>query len=169
VTCYNEPLAKPVARMSDLSLLWTIISIIGSVIGSVAVAAWWLKSQLTSAELAGLKEQNTALATWRGFAEAQVKDLTEKLQTVTNKLNSAEGTIQALRQQIAAGADKKQLAESITTSSGAVTSANNDVRAITSDLQSIKILLTAPDSDHWATLSEMFDKIRRTIIEPPKQ
>ena len=61
---------------SDLNLLWTILSIIGSVIASVAIAAWWLKGHLTSAELKGLREQNAAHAVWRQLAEAQkAKDL----------------------------------------------------------------------------------------------
>jgi hypothetical protein len=57
--------------MSDLSLLWTILSIIGSVFASVAGAAWWLKGQLTSAEIAGVRAENAALTAWRGFIEAQ--------------------------------------------------------------------------------------------------
>jgi len=93
--------------MSDLSLLWTLVTIVGSVFASVAGAAWWLKGQLTSAELAGLREQNAALreqnaahTVWRGFAEAQAKQLAEQLA-------EAKATSATLQKQIAEGPIKK--------------------------------------------------------------
>jgi fumarylacetoacetate (FAA) hydrolase family protein len=70
---------------SDLDLLWTILSIIGSVIVSVAVAAWWLKGQLTSGEIKALREQNAAHAAWRQFAEAQLQKVTEELNSAQNQ------------------------------------------------------------------------------------
>jgi hypothetical protein len=112
--------------MSDLSLLWTILSIIGSVIGSVAVAAWWLKSQLTSAELAGLREQNAALTAWRGFAEAQAKQLAEQL-------SEARATQGSLQKQIAEGAQKEVLAVTAASSSRAIGAAEDVLKAWTFD------------------------------------
>jgi hypothetical protein len=102
--------------MSDLSLLWTILSIIVSVFASVAGAAWWLKGQLTSAELAGLREQNAAITAWRGFAEAQAKHLTEQLA-------EAKSTNATLQKQIAEGAKKEVLADTAASSSRAIVAA----------------------------------------------
>jgi chromosome segregation ATPase len=110
--------------MSDLSLLWNILSIVVppflSVLGSVAFAAWWFKGQLTSAQLAGLKEQNAALreqkeahTSWRGLAEAQAKQLAEQLA-------EARATIATLQRQIAEGAKKEVLANTAASSSRAI-------------------------------------------------
>jgi hypothetical protein len=99
--------------MSDLSLLWTILSVIGSVIGSVAVAAWWLKGQFTGAELAGVRAENAAHMVWRQYAEAQAKQLAEQLA-------EAKATIATLQTQIAEGATKEVLADTAASSSRAV-------------------------------------------------
>jgi hypothetical protein len=109
-------LTRRKTRMSDLSLLWTLVTIVGSVFASVAGAAWWLKGQLTSAELAGLREQNAALTAWRGFAEAQREQLAEELA-------EAKATNATLQQQIAEGANKEVLADSAASSSRAIVAA----------------------------------------------
>jgi len=110
--------------METISLLWTILSIIVSVIGSVAFAAWWLKGQLTGAELAGVKAENAAHAVWRQFAEAQAKSATEQL-------TAAQATIETLQKQIAAGAEKKVLADTTASASAKINAANNDVKELT--------------------------------------
>ena len=106
--------------MSDLSLLWTILSIIGSVLGSVAVAAWWLKGQFTGAELAGLREQNAAHTVWRQYAEAQARQLGEQLA-------AAQATIATLQKQIAEGAKKEVLADTAASSSRAIGAAGQTI------------------------------------------
>jgi hypothetical protein len=114
----------------DLNLLWTIISIIGSVLGSVALAAWWLKGQLTSAEIRGLRAENenlkseaTAHATWRQFAEAQVKKLVEELA-------AAKESQATLQKHIAENADKKVLTDIVVTSSANIAAASSTVQTI---------------------------------------
>jgi hypothetical protein len=120
--------------METISLLWTIVSIVGTtivtVLGSVAGAAWWLKGQLTGAELAGVKAENAAHAVWRQFAEAQAKTATEQLKVVTEQLTAAQATIENLQKQIAAGAEKEVLANTTATASGEITAANNAVNRI---------------------------------------
>jgi hypothetical protein len=110
--------------MSDLSLLWTILSIVGSVFASVAGAAWWLKGQLTSAELAGLREQNAALTAWRGFAVAQAKQLAEQLA----EARATQGTLQ---KQIAEGAQKEVLAFTAASSPRAIGAAEDVLKGWT--------------------------------------
>jgi hypothetical protein len=72
--------------MDAISLLWTIVSIIVSVLASVAGAAWWLKSQLTGAELAGLRAENAALTAWRQYAEAQKEEITKQMDSARQRL-----------------------------------------------------------------------------------
>jgi hypothetical protein len=104
--------------MSDLSLLWTIVSIILSVFGSVWLAAWRLKGHLTGAEMAGLREQNAAHTAWRGFEEAQRKQLAEQLA-------ETRATIATLQRQIEEGAKKEVLANTAASSSRAIEHANS--------------------------------------------
>jgi hypothetical protein len=103
--------------METISLLWTIVSIvvttIVTVLGSVAGAAWWLKGQLISAELAGVRSENAALTQWRQFSDAQANKLAEELAAVR-----ADNDI--LRKQVVEGADKKALVESTATLSRSI-------------------------------------------------
>jgi hypothetical protein len=86
-----------------------LLSILGTIVISVAGAAWWLKSQLTSAELAGLKSENAAHVAWRQFAETQAKAATERLNVATEKLATAGFTIEHLNGQIASGVERNGL------------------------------------------------------------
>jgi hypothetical protein len=133
--------------MSDLSLLWTLVTIVGSVFASVAGAAWWLKGQLTSAELAGLREQNAALreqnaahTVWRGFAEAQAKQLAEQLA-------EAKATNATLQKQIAEGANKEVLANTAASSSRAIGAAGMTIEKFVDGFEAVRL----PARPTWET------------------
>jgi hypothetical protein len=116
-----------------MSELWQFLTILGTIIGSGAICAWWLKSQLSSAEMAGLREQIKAHETWRGLAEAQTK-------IVTDQLTAAKGTIETLQGQIVAGASKETLAGTASITSGAVASAlSANATASTTLSQGVKV------------------------------
>jgi hypothetical protein len=103
--------------MTDpVSLLWTILTIIGSTIVSVAGAAWWLKGQITGGEMAGLRESAKAHETWRAYAEARLAETKEQL-------TAALATNEKLQAQIASGEPKEILAASASAASSAVSAA----------------------------------------------
>jgi hypothetical protein len=102
--------------MSDLSLLWTLVTIVGSVFASVWLAAWRLKGHLTGAELAGVRAENAAHTAWRQYAEAQAKQL-------EGQLAEAKATNATLQQQIASGANKEVLADTAASSSRSIVAA----------------------------------------------
>jgi hypothetical protein len=106
-----------------LNLVASVLAYGATVIGTLIFATWWVKGQFTSAEMAGLREQNKAHELWRGFAEAQTKKIQEELTRVQAELTTAQATIETLKTQIAAGASKETLAGTATITSGAVTSA----------------------------------------------
>src|SRR5262249_14267241 len=92
--------------MSD-EQIWSLVVNVGSiavtVIASVAVAAWWLKSQLVGGEIAGLKAENKSLRAEVGnvtasrevqeqrrlLAEEQRKKTADDLLDVNAKLETA--------------------------------------------------------------------------------
>jgi hypothetical protein len=117
--------------MEAISLFWTIISIIGSVMASVAGAAWWFKGQLTGAELAGVKAENAVLKEqaklhegYRQWAEAQTKVITEQL-------TAAQATIETLKKQIGEGAKKEVLAATAESTSREINTAYYSVKGLT--------------------------------------
>jgi hypothetical protein len=121
--------------METISLLWTIVSIVGTgiitVLGGVAGTAWWFKGQLTSSELAGVKAENAALKEqaklhegYRQWAEAQTK-------VVTEQLTAAQATIQTLKKEIAEGAKKEVLAATAESTSREISTAYFSVKALT--------------------------------------
>jgi hypothetical protein len=96
--------------------IWQFLTTIGTIIGTGAGAAWWLKGQLSGAEMAGLREQNKAHEVWRGLAEAQTK-------IVTDELTAAKAMIENMQVEISEGASKETLAGTASEASGAVASA----------------------------------------------
>jgi hypothetical protein len=94
---------------------------------------------------AALREQNAAHTVWRGFAEAQAKQLAEQLA-------EAKATNATLQKQIAEGANKEVLAESAASSSRAIGAAegtltNTWIPALTSSPG-----LTSPSGDRPGSL-----------------
>jgi hypothetical protein len=89
------------------SLVVTVGSIAGTVIASVWVAAWWLKSQLVGGQIAGLKAENDNLRAQVGsinasrevleqrrlLAEEQRKKSADDLLNVNAKLETAMAQI----------------------------------------------------------------------------
>ena len=156
--------------MSDLSLIWTLLTIVGSVFASVVGAAWWLKGQLTSAELAGLREQNGALreqngalTTWRQFAEAQAKQL-------EGQLAAAQATTATLQKQIAEGAQKEVLADTAASSSRSIGNAGVIIKDFTHVIQAMR-QPTRPtwESYHLEPAAPLSEKPSRGLLdEPPK-
>jgi hypothetical protein len=41
----------------ELKLIWTLLTSIPTLLGGAAYAGWWLKGQLTSSEIAGLRAE----------------------------------------------------------------------------------------------------------------
>src|SRR5262249_38399614 len=89
------------------SLVVNVCSIAATVMGSVAVAAWWLKSQLVGGEIAGLKAEDKSLRAEVGnvtasrevleqrrlLAEEQRKKSADDLLDVNAKLETAMAQI----------------------------------------------------------------------------
>ena len=79
--------------------IWNLVLYVGgwllSLLGAVWGIAWWLKSQITSGEIGGLKERCEVLEERRQLAEQQNKITADKLATVEAQLVTAQDQLKA--------------------------------------------------------------------------
>jgi single-stranded DNA-specific DHH superfamily exonuclease len=82
---------------------------------------------------AALREQNAAHTVWRGFAEAQAKQLAEQLA-------EAKATNATLQKQIAEGANKEVLANTAASSSRAIGVAGMTIEKFVDGFEAVRLL-----------------------------
>src|SRR5262249_38268569 len=79
--------------------IWNLVLYVGgwllSLLGAVWGIAWWLKSQITSGEIGGLKERSEVLEERRLLAEQQNTITAEKLAAVEAQLVTAQNQVKA--------------------------------------------------------------------------
>jgi hypothetical protein len=106
--------------------IFNVITILLSVMGSVALAAWWLRDKLVTSEMRGMTAENNALRALNAVAEERRLLAEDKNKTTADELTVVKAKLEDATAQLKQNASKEAVQQTI---AAAQTSTNAAITA----------------------------------------